>query len=119
MVTTYSSEVGPVLVQRSIKCKFLARAPIVGFHAEVRHVDDERISLPVTARIAIPLPDAGRQMRAPVHDDVALPTLSLAHVIEHRDAAGRLHDATKASAECGSKLGQSARQTALRQTAVL
>src|SRR5689334_9049752 len=81
----------------------LARTPIVGFRAEVRHVDDERISLPVTARVAIPLPDAGRQMRASVHDDVALPTLSLAHVIGHRDPAGRLHDPTKASAECGSK----------------
>src|SRR5215467_2405800 len=97
----------------------LARTPIIGFRAEVRHVDDERISLPVTARVAIPLADASRQMRAPVHDDVALPTLSLTHVIEHRDAAGRLHDSTKASAECGSKFGQSARQTALRQTAVL
>src|SRR5262249_22509794 len=97
----------------------LARTPIIGFRAEVRHVNDERISFPVTARVAIPLPDAGRQMRAPVHDDVALPTLSLAHVIEHRDAARRLHDPTKASAECGSKLGQSTRQTALRQTTVL
>ena len=29
-----------------------------------------------------------------------------------------MHDPTKASAESGSKLGQSARQTALRQTAV-
>src|SRR6516225_8773090 len=37
-------------------------------------------------------------MRASVHDDIALPPLALTHVVEHRDAAGRLHDASEAYA---------------------
>jgi hypothetical protein len=32
-----------------------------------------------------------------VHDDVALPALTLAHVVKNRDAAGRLHDAAEAA----------------------
>src|SRR5216683_1334660 len=83
----------------------LARAPIIDFRTEIHHVNDEGITLPTAARVAIPLADAGRQMGTPVHDDVALPALPLAHVIEHRDAAGRLHDPAEAPAECGSKLG--------------
>src|ERR1700730_7541027 len=73
----------------------------------------------MAARVAIPLADVSRQIGAPVHDDIPLPTLPLTHVIEHRDAAGRLDDPAEAPAECGSKLGQPARQAALRQTAVL
>src|SRR5262249_46792427 len=97
----------------------LARAPIIGLPTEIRHVDDEGIALPMAARVAKPLADVIRQMGAPVHDDVALPALPLTHVVEHRDAAGRLHDAAEAPAECGAELGQPARQAALRQTAVL
>src|SRR5258708_16019203 len=68
------------------KMQVLARAPIIGLRTEVRHVDHERIALPVAARVAIPLADAGRQMRAAVHDDASLPSLALTHVVGNRDA---------------------------------
>src|SRR5207237_1735232 len=42
--------------------------------------------------IAPPLADVRRQMRAPVHDDIALETLALADVVVHADAARRLHN---------------------------
>src|SRR5437764_13047517 len=58
-------------------------------------------------------------MGAPVHDDVALPSLPLTHVVEDRDAARRLHDPTEASTERGAKLGQPAGQAALPQRSVL
>jgi len=73
----------------------------------------------MAAGVAEPLADASRQMGDPVHDDIALPALPLTDVIEYRDAAGRLHDAAEAAAECGAKLGQPARQATLRQTAIL
>src|SRR5258708_2881634 len=76
----------------------LARALKIRLRAEVRYVDDEGVVLPVPTRIAIPLADARRQMGAPVHHDVALPPLSLTHVVEHRDAAWRLHDPVRALA---------------------
>src|ERR1700693_245578 len=41
------------------------------------------------------------------------PALALTHVVKHRDAVRRLHDAAEAAAERGSKLGQSAGQTAV------
>src|ERR1700683_1886864 len=99
--------------------QILARPLIIGLRAEVCHVDDERIALPMAARVAIPLADVGRQMRASVHDDVSLPSLPLAHVVEHRDAAGGLDDPAEAAAKRGSKFGQPASQTAVRQCAVL
>src|SRR5262249_38985842 len=71
----------------------LARAKEIGLRTEVGDVDDERIALPMAARVAEPLTDRGRQVGAPVHDDVALPPLALIDVVEHRDAAGGLHDA--------------------------
>src|SRR5229473_914213 len=97
----------------------LARAPIIGLRTEIRHVNDESVTLPMAAGVAKPLADASRQMGAPVHDDIALPALPLTDVVEYRDAAGRLHDPAEAAAECGSELGQPARQATLRQTAVL
>src|SRR5262249_11132358 len=63
----------------------LARSLEIGLRTEVRHVDDEGVAFPVAARIAVPLAHAGRQMRAPVHDDVALPALPLADIVEYRD----------------------------------
>src|SRR5580658_1150409 len=72
----------------------------------------------MATRVAVPLTDAGRQMRASVHNDVALPPLALAHIIEDRDAAWRLHDPPEA-ADTAAKLGQSAGQTTLRQRTVL
>src|SRR5207244_7482191 len=75
-----------------------------------------RIALPAATRIAVPLADAGREMRPSIHDDVALPTLALTHVVEDRDTARRLHDPSEADV---SKLGQPAGQAALRQGGVL
>src|SRR5258708_37457662 len=60
----------------------LACALKIGLRAEVRHVDHKRIALPMAARVAVPLTDVGRQMRACVHDDGALPPLALTHVVE-------------------------------------
>ena len=72
----------------------------------------------MATQIAIPLANVGRQMRACVHDDVALPPLALAHVVEDRDAARRLHDPAEAAGRA-SELGQPAGQAALPQRAVL
>src|SRR6266853_5846711 len=94
----------------------LARALKIRLRAEVRYVDDEGVALPVPTRIAIPLADAGRQMGAPVHHDAALPPLSLTHVVEHRDAARRLHDPVRALASDSRQPGG---QAADRRRAVL
>src|SRR5262245_16888960 len=50
-----------------------ARALEIGFGTEVRHVDHKRVALPTAARVAVPLADVSGQVRAAVHDDVALP----------------------------------------------
>src|SRR5438094_6803399 len=76
----------------------LARALKIRLRTEVRDVDDEGVALPAPTRIAIPLADAGRQMRAAIHHDVALPALPLTHVVEHRNASWRLHDPMRAVA---------------------
>src|SRR5882672_11864704 len=102
----------PTLDQMQI----LARALKIGLRTEVRHVDDEAIALPVAARVAVPLANVGRQMRASVHDDVALPPLALAHVVEHRDAVWRLHDTPEADA---AELRKAPGQAALPQRGVL
>src|SRR5215468_4695789 len=92
----------------------LKRPLKVGLRAEVRHVDDERIALPVATRVAVPLTNTGRQVRTSVHDDVPLPPLALTDVVENRDAARRLHDPPETTG-CGSKLGQAAGQAAIWQ----
>src|SRR5215813_14103528 len=98
----------------------LARAAIVVLRAEIGHVDDERIALPAATRVAEPLADVGRQMRAAVHHNAALPALALAHVVVHRDAARRLHDPPEAAAAvAGAELGEPDGQAAVRQRAVL
>src|SRR5260370_4801471 len=97
----------------------LARSEHIGFRTEAGHVDHKRVALPIAARVAEPLPDARRQVGAPVHDDVALPPLALIHVVEDRDAAGRLHDAAEATAEEAAELGQPAVQAAVCHTIVL
>src|SRR5580658_4981197 len=81
----------------------LARPLKIGFRAEVGHVDHERVALPMTTRVAEPLADVGRQVGAPVHNNIALPPLALIHVVEDRDAAGGLHDSAKAAAEQAAK----------------
>jgi hypothetical protein len=63
------------------------------------NVDHKRTALPMAARVAIPLTDVSREVWAPVHHDVPLPALPLAHVVEHRDAAGCLYDSPGAPAE--------------------
>src|SRR5712671_1289436 len=105
---------GPALDQVQV----LARAKDLGFRTEVGHVDHERVALPTAAGVAVPLTDAGRQMRAPVHRDVALPPLPLTHVVEDRDAARGLHDTTK-TASGAAKFRPSGGQAALRQRTVL
>src|SRR5205085_10517684 len=82
----------------------LPRALKIGFRTKVRDVDHERIALPTAARVAVPLADVGRQMRTSVHDDVALPSLALTHVVEDRYAARCLHDPAEAPGRA-SKLG--------------
>src|SRR2546428_1172757 len=97
----------------------LARALKIRFRTEIPDVDHERIALPMATRVAKPLADAGRQVRASGHDDVPLPPLALTHVVEHRDAARCLHNSAEAPAERGSKLGQSAGQAAVIRPVVL
>src|SRR6266446_4310270 len=98
--------------------QILAGALVIGLRTEVRYIDHERIALPVAAGVAVPLADATRQVWTSVHDDVALPSLTLTHVVEDGNAARRLHDPAKA-ASGASKLGQPAGQAALRQGTVL
>ena len=62
-VTTYSSVVGPGPRPALDEVQVLARARDIGLRAEVRHVDDQRVALPMPARIAVPLADVGRQVR--------------------------------------------------------
>ena len=91
---------------------------VIRFRTEVGHIDHERIALPMAARVAIPLMDVARQMWTSVHDDVALPALTLAHIVKNRDAAGRLHDAAKAACQ-GAEFRQSRGQATIRQRAIL
>src|SRR5262245_22756939 len=99
---------GPALDQ----VKVLARSKDLGLRTEVGHVDHERVALPTAAGVTKPLADAGRQMGAPVHDDIALPALPLADVVEDRDAARGLHDPTEAAGGA-AKFRQSGGQAAL------
>src|SRR5258705_4230806 len=64
----------------------------VGLGAEIGHIDHECPAFPAAARVAPPLADVRRQMRAAGHGDGALPSLPLAGVVEDRHAPGRLHD---------------------------
>src|SRR6266849_1816249 len=96
----------------------LPRALKIGFRTEVRHVDHKHIAVPAATRVAVPLADAGRQMWTSVHNDVALPPLSLTNVVEDRDAARRLHDPAEA-ADPACKLRQPAGQAAVRWRTVL
>src|SRR5439155_10246799 len=97
----------------------LARALKIGLRTEVRHIDDEGVAFPAPTRVAVPLADAGRQVGPSIHDDVALPALSLTHVVEDRDATRRLHDPAEAPAERGAEFGQPGGQAALPQRHVL
>src|SRR5258708_12081740 len=74
----------------------LPRTLVIGLGTEVRHVDHERIALPAAARVAIPLADVGRQVRAPVHHNASLPSLALTHVVGNRHAPRPLHDPPEA-----------------------
>src|SRR5215470_16283977 len=74
-----------------------AANPGIGLGTEVRHVDHQRIALPATARVAVPLAYLCWQVRAPVHDDVALPPLPLTDVVIDRHTAWRLHDPAEAT----------------------
>src|SRR5581483_1650015 len=97
--------------------QIFARTLEICFGTEIRDVDDQGISLPVATRIAIPLANSRGQVRASVHDDVALPALALADVVEHGDPARGLDDATE-TAGSAAEFGQSAGQAAVGQCAI-
>src|SRR5258708_1255381 len=82
----------------------------VGLRAEVRHVDDEGVAPQVATRVAVPLANARRKMGTIVKHNVALPSLALTNVVEDRDAARGLHDATK-TADTAAEFGQAEGQT--------
>src|SRR5262249_2493057 len=61
-------------------------------------------------------------MGIPIHDNVPLPALALVRVVEHRDAAGCLHDPDEGAAKSPKRQhgqGQPSEQTAFSQTSVL
>src|SRR5437763_1186678 len=99
--------------------QILPPAAKIDLRAEVRYVNDERVALPTAARVAVPLADAGRQMRPPIHDDIALQSLPLAHVVVHRDAARSLDDAPEAAAGPVAEFEEPKSQTAVRERSVL
>src|SRR5262249_42745365 len=67
----------------------------------------------------MPLADAGRQMRRAAHDDIALESLPLAHVVRYRDAARRLHRAMETAAGPVCKLEHPESQAAVCQGGIL
>src|SRR5436853_1058389 len=64
-------------------------APEVGFVAEIRGVDDECISLPMSSRVSHPQADVLREMRTPIERD---DTDVVNHFVEDRDISGALHN---------------------------
>src|ERR1700730_17347307 len=86
----------------------------VALRREIGDVDDQRITLPAATRVAEPLTDGWRKMRAPVHGDDALPPLPLANIVEDRHRAGVIHDAPVAT-----KIWQQGAHATLRHAAVL
>src|SRR5207253_7659761 len=69
--------------------QILVRSPEMSLISEIGRVDDQRISLPMAARIPHPLSNARRQMRTPVEGDDAN---VVNHLDQNRDVFGRLHD---------------------------
>ena len=65
-----------------------AGAAVAALRGEVRDVDHQRVAFPVAAGVSERRADVARQMPAPVDRDDALPSLSLAHVVEDRQRAG-------------------------------
>src|SRR5262249_27015664 len=93
--------------------QILARSEYIGLRTEIGHVDHEGVAFPMTARVAEPLTDVGRQVRTAAHHDVTLPPLTLTHVIENRDAARGLHDLAE-TAGGAAEFRQPRGQAALR-----
>src|SRR5215471_16602776 len=58
-------------------------------------------------------------MGAPIHDDIALPALTLTEIVENRDSTWCLHDSAEAIHVRATKFGQSADQAAYAQMSVL
>ena len=122
-VTAYSSEFGPVRVQRSTMCRF-SRDPWKSVFG-LKFVTSITRVLP--SQWPRESPYHWRMLAGtwglPSIDDIALPPLALADVVEHRDAAGRLHDSPEADAigdrSEGADLRQPAHQAAHRQRGVL
>jgi hypothetical protein len=59
----------------------------IGLLTEVRHVNDERVALPVTEGVAEPPADSTRQVQAAVYDNAALPAPALPDIVGRCDAA--------------------------------
>src|SRR5476649_1138724 len=80
---------GPAFDQMQIS---LIGSSEVRLAAEIRDVDNQRVTFPVAARIPKPESDGRGEMRTSVHRDRAVPTLPLAGVIENRHASRCLRD---------------------------
>ena len=65
--------------------EILVRPLEIRLGREVRHIDNQRVALPATARVPPPETDAGGKMRRRGDRDDPLPALSLTHVVENRD----------------------------------
>src|SRR6266851_551656 len=119
MVTSYARVLGPVRVQRSTRCKF-SREPkksVLG----LKFVTSITSVLP--SQWPRESPYHWRMLAGkcglPFMTMLRLPAFPLTDVVEHRDAAGSLHDAAEAAAERGAEFGQPMRQAAVGQRAVL
>src|ERR1700680_2273186 len=91
----------------------LTRAQIIRLGREVRNVDDQRVALPMAARIPLIGPDARRQVLAAVDRNCADETLPLERVHYDADLSWRLHDAIERV-----QMRQLPGQTALLQSTV-
>src|SRR5262245_24164002 len=78
--------------RRSCRCSRLGdRLPASVSHllvGEIRRIDDESISLPMAARVAVPLPDVVFQVWPPVEWN----NPGVESFTNHHDPPGRLHD---------------------------
>ena len=84
---------------------------------EVGRLDDERVALPVAARIAHQLAEAAADVRPPVErDDARL----VHHLVDDDDRVRRLHDARAVAVDHRQpRSGQAARDAAVPEAEVL
>ena len=92
----------------------LARALEFPLRTEIRDVDNERVSLPPAARIAVPEADVGCSVLAAVHGHHANKPLSLSRIVINAHLSRRLHDLID-----GAEIRKKPGETTLGQRAVL